>query len=497
MRLPRASGILLHPTSLPGRFGIGDLGEEAFRFIDFLDEAGQSYWQILPLVPTGWGDSPYSSASAFAGNTLLISPQNLVGEGLLSPEQCETAPEFPVGRVDYGRVYEWKRQILAEAYEAFLKDRPEALTQEFEAFAQSNSWWLDDHAAFQAIKTDQNHRPWYEWPDELKLRDGDALRAAGGKLAREIDTERFCQFLFFRQWMAVRSYANEAGIKIIGDMPIFVALDSADVWCNREMFKLNDDGTPRVVSGVPPDYFSSTGQLWGNPIYDWDAMRANRFGWWAARTSHTLASVDIIRVDHFIGLSRMWEVPGGDKTAENGQWVDVPGDELLNVLAESLNSLPFIAEDLGALTPQVEELRDRFDLPGMRILEYAFGGDPRDQYLPHNYVRNCVAYTGTHDNDTAVGWYRSTSKEQRGLCRRYLNANGREMHWTLIRGVMASIADTAIIPMQDLLGLDSSARMNTPAKKSGNWQWRLRESEPDDDVIEKLRELTHMYGRQR
>ena len=495
MNFPRANGILLHPSSLPGRFGIGDLGPEAQKFVDFLVAAGQTYWQILPLGPTGYGNSPYSAYSAFAGNTLLVSPQSLVDDGLLSPATLDNAPKFTEAKVDYGKVYEWKKGILSEVFESFCSAPTKSLSDEFESFHRENSWWLDDYAAFRAIKTSDGQKPWYEWATPVKLRDDAALETLRSKLSREIQAEKFHQFLFFRQWIALRKYANDNSVRIIGDIPIFVALDSADVWCNQSKFKLNPDGSPRVVAGVPPDCFSKTGQLWGNPIYDWEVMGEDNFGWWTARIAFTLKMVDVIRLDHFIGFSRNWEVPGGDKTAEKGQWVNVPGSTLFSTLRQRIGQLPVIAEDLGAMTPEVENLRDAFGFPGMRILQYAFGGNAKNRDLPHNYIQNSVAYTGTHDNDTTAGWYKSAPKTVKTHCREYIGSNGRDIHWDLIRTLLASVADTAIVPAQDILGLGSDARMNTPATASGNWEWRLRDGDLVNDITEKLLDLTETYGR--
>jgi|CXWL01.1.fsa_nt_gi 4-alpha-glucanotransferase len=496
MKFPRASGILLHPTSLPGGFGIGDIGPAAFDLIDFLVSAGQTYWQILPLGPTGYGNSPYSCYSAFAGNPLLISPESLVDDGLLTAADISSKPKFSAAKVDYGKAGEWKRTILTKAFENFRSRPDPQLNNEFEYFCRSNAWWLDDYAGFRAIKATHDDHPWYDWSAALKSRDKGALDTVKAQLAREIREEKFAQYLFFRQWLAVKKYANEKGVQIIGDIPIFVAFDSVDVWCNQSKFKLNADGTPKVVAGVPPDYFSKTGQLWGNPIYDWQAMLADDFGWWTARISFALNTADIVRLDHFIGFVRNWEVPGGDETAENGKWSSVPGDALFETLRRRLGELPIIAEDLGSMTPEVEALRDGFTFPGMRILQYAFGGDAYNRDLPHNYNQNTVAYTGTHDNDTTLGWYKSAPKNVKSHCRKYLRTGGREIHWDMIRACVASTADTVIIPMQDLLGLGSEARMNTPATASENWGWRLRDGELTDEIAKRLLGITQIYGRE-
>ena len=495
MRFPRASGILLHPTSLPGRFGIGDLGDDAYKFVDFLVSSGQTCWQILPLSPTGQGNSPYSAYSAFAGNTLLISPEKLVDDGLISPSALDDTPKFPDGRVDYPKAGKWKSEILAKAFETFRSGTGSPLTDEFNYFAGTNAWWLDDYAAFCAIKASHKQSAWFQWAEPIKLRDKAALATVTAQLAREIQAEKFYQYLFFRQWLALKRYANEKGVRIIGDIPIFVALDSADVWCNRSKFKLNADGSPKFVAGVPPDYFSKTGQLWGNPIYDWTAMLLDNFGWWTARIAMTLETVDIVRLDHFIGFSRNWEVPGEDETAENGTWASVPGRELFTVLRQRLGQMPIIAEDLGSMTPEVEELRDSFGFPGMRILQYAFGGDAKNRDLPHNYVQNSVAYTGTHDNDTTAGWYKASPKNVKAHCRKYLGATGRDIHWDMIKALLESVADIAIIPAQDVLGLGSDSRMNTPATGAGNWEWRLTEGQLTDKIAVRLKDLADTYGR--
>ncbi|MBK9529064.1 MAG: 4-alpha-glucanotransferase [Acidobacteria bacterium] len=495
MRFTRASGILLHPTSLPGPYGIGDLGGNAYEFVDWLVSAGQKLWQILPLGPTSYGNSPYSSYSAFAGNTLLISPELLVKDGLVRPKMLGIAPVFAADRVDYGGVNEWKQSLLNEAFETFKAASNSPLTEEFAFFRRENAWWLDDYAAFRAIKNVHDHSPWSEWAQPIRLRKLDALDQTRSQLAREIEAERFFQYVFFRQWLALKNYANSSGVQIIGDLPIFVAYDSADVWCNQSKFKLNPDGSPTVVSGVPPDYFSKTGQLWGNPIYDWQAMLADNFNWWTARIAFSLKLNDIIRLDHFIGFLRNWEIPGEDETAENGVWASVPGRELFTILRQRLGELPIIAEDLGSMTTEVEELRDTFGFAGMRILQYAFGGDAYNRDLPHNYNQNTVAYTGTHDNDTTAGWYKSAPKNVKTHCRKYLRTGGREMHWEMIRACLASTANTAIIPAQDVLGLGSESRMNTPATAGGNWEWRLIKDELNEQTAGRLRDIAAMFGR--
>ncbi|MEP7213934.1 MAG: 4-alpha-glucanotransferase [Acidobacteriota bacterium] len=507
MKFPRASGILLHPTSLPGEFGIGDFGPKAFEFVDFLVEARQTYWQILPLGPTGYGDSPYQCFSAFAGNTLLISPEKLVEDELLTQEQIDDRPQFAEGRTDYGGVYDWKNKILPEAYKNFHAVTSVDFRGKFETFAQENASWLDDYALYKAVKASQGQRPWYEWDTPLKLREPGAIAMIAETLYDAVQAEKFYQFLFFRQWSAVKDYANRGGVSIAGDVPIFVALDSADVWCNQDKFKLEPDGSPKVVAGVPPDYFSKTGQLWGNPIYDWDAMRADGFGWWIARIKHTLKTVDVVRVDHFRGFAASWEVPGEDETAENGRWVDVPGFDLFNTLKRELGELPFWAEDLGVITPDVEQLRDSFSLPGMRILQFAFGGDAKNHDLPHNFINNCVAYTGTHDNDTTVGWFHSQAgagstrdesaiSREHNFCLEYLNTDGSEINWDLIRAIWASVADTAVAPMQDILGLGNEARMNLPASTSGNWFWRFKPGDITPELTARLKKLTELYARE-
>jgi 4-alpha-glucanotransferase len=509
MRLERASGILLHPTSLPGRYGIGDLGPEAYRFIDFLAAAGQSFWQIMPLGPTGYGDSPYSSFSAFAGNALLASPDKLLEDGLLTEADLADVPDLPPERVNYGDVIEFKRELLGEAYQSFkrLLASDARLRQDYEGFLGFASVWLEDYALFSALKDEHEGKPWNEWEAGLARREQEALAGVREGLRERIEAHKFYQYAFFKQWLLIKKYANERGVRIIGDMPIFVAHNSADVWSRPELFKLDELGRPLVVAGVPPDYFSKTGQLWGNPLYDWERMRADDFDWWVSRVRALLRQVDIIRIDHFRGFAAYWEIPGGDQTAERGRWATAPGSELFECIEEELGVLPIIAEDLGFITPDVIELRDEFDFPGMRILQFGFSTDATNKDLPHNYVRNSVVYTGTHDNDTAVGWFTSDPggassvrsaaqvEREKQFCLSYLDANGQAINWEFIRAAYASVADTALVPMQDVLGLGSEARMNTPATTSGNWAWRFPAGALTEEVSARLRALAELYGR--
>jgi 4-alpha-glucanotransferase len=492
---------------LPGRFGVGDFGPEAFRFADFLLAAGQSLWQVLPLGPTGYGDSPYACFSAFAGNTLLISPERLAEDGLLTQDEVASAPAFEdEERIDFQAANELKSRLLEKAFARFRQTTGTALRVEFESFCQHHTSWLDDYALFRALKDAHGGVAWNEWESELVRRDTGALARARQELREPIEAQKFYQFLFFRQWLALKAYANERGIKLIGDIPIFVAHDSADVWTNPEEFKLDERGVPLVVAGVPPDYFSSTGQLWGNPLYNWERMRANGFRWWIARVAATLKTVDILRIDHFRGFVACWEIPGGDRTAERGRWVEAPGRELFTAIGQALGKLPIIAEDLGVITPDVEALRDDFGFPGMRILQFAFGGDPRNHDLPHNYHHNVVVYTGTHDNDTTVGWFESEAgtgstrdaaqiAREREFCLKYLQTAGREIHWDFIRAVLASVADISLIPLQDLLGLGTKARMNLPNSTTGNWAWRYKADALTPETSNRVKELTELYGR--
>jgi 4-alpha-glucanotransferase len=506
MNFPRSSGILLHPTSLPGPFGIGDLGPAAYAFADFLVKSSQNLWQMLPLGPTGYGNSPYACYSAFAGNSLLISPEQLIAEGLLSSSDLPAAVSISGERANFERAHQIKEVLLRKAFQNYKQSTNDSLREEFGEFTRSSAGWLNDYALFRALKDVHVGVAWNEWEPALRSREPSALDQARAQLHEELESQRFYQFLFFRQWFALKAYCNDRGVKLVGDIPIFVAHDSADVWTNPDQFKLNEDGSPIVVSGVPPDYFSATGQLWGNPLYNWDQMRAEGFKWWIERIRATLQTVDIVRIDHFRGFAACWEIPGGDKIAEYGCWVEAPGRELFAAIREALGELPIIAEDLGVITPDVEALRDDFGFPGMRVLQFAFSSDSKSHHLPHNYQPNVVVYTGTHDNDTTVGWFSSAAGEgstrtadevevERSFCMRYLNTTGREIHWDLIRAALAAVANTAVVPLQDLLGLGNDARMNLPNSTEGNWSWRFNSEALTDEIAQRLRQLTELYGR--
>jgi 4-alpha-glucanotransferase len=440
MSLPRASGVLLHPTSLPGRFGIGDLGKEAYRFADFLASTGQCLWQVLPLGPTGYGNSPYQCLSVFAGNALLISPETLVEDGFLDPTILDNAPSFPEGRVDYRAVIDFKIPALNKSFETFLKKAASKQRQDFEAFCRRNASWLETYCLFMALKDTHGLAAWNTWQEDIQKRHPKSLERWGTDLHHEMNHHKYQQYQFFKQWSELKKYCNERGIRFIGDMPIFIALDSAEVWSHPDMFYLDDNGRPSVVAGVPPDYFCKTGQLWGNPLYRWDVMVKDGYQWWLERFRFTHALVDIIRLDHFRGFEKYWEVPGTDITAMNGRWVCGPGIELFRAVRKALGTLPVIAEDLGVITPEVDALRDQLGFPGMRVLQFAFGTDPKaDDYKPHNYIRNCVVYTGTHDNNTTIGWLKGIDTEdntqsreereiERQLALKYAGTDGHEMN---------------------------------------------------------------------
>lgn len=495
MAFNRSSGIILHPTSLPGPDGIGDLGPEAYRWVDFLAGSGCSLWQVLPLGPTGYGDSPYQCFSAFAGNPYLVSPTILLDEGLLTREDLADRPAFPVQMVDYGPVITWKLTLLERAFKHFQENSKNPLHKEFKAFQEENAAWLQDFAQFMAIKEDMGGGSWESWPLELRQRNPKALKAFIKKDAEAITVHMFRQFLFFRQWKALKAYANKKGISIIGDIPIFIAFDSADAWSHSELFLMDDEARPTVVAGVPPDYFSPTGQLWGNPLYRWDAHEKSGYAWWIERFKATLQLVDIIRLDHFRGFAGYWEIPAGMPTAEIGQWVQGPGASFFEAILKALPGLPIIAEDLGEITVDVIALREKFGFPGMKIFQFAFDSTPDAPFLPHNYIQNCVAYTGTHDNDTSKGWYNNTADREKDFIRRYLARSGEDISWDMIRAVWNSVAVMTLAPMQDLLSLDTSARMNFPGRPSGNWSWRIWPEAMSDGLKMRLRETNHLYSR--
>ena len=495
MKFPRTSGILLHPVSFPGPFGIGDLGPAACRWVDFLEDTGQTLWQLMPLGYTGYGDSPYQSFSAFAGNPLLISPELLARDGFLTRSDLEDVPQFPPDRIDYGPVIEWKLALLRRAFERFRDHARSGAHTELDAFGEANADWLDDFALFMALKSAHGGAAWITWEPALRRREAPALIHWTERLSDAILQHKFLQWQFAKQWAAVKAYANERHIRVIGDVPIFVAYDSDDVWANPELFDLDDEGRPRSVAGVPPDYFSKTGQLWGNPLYDWEAMAERGYAWWIRRFRAALSLYDIVRIDHFRGFEAYWAIPAGEPTAVNGRWIKGPGRDLFLAVKEALGDLPIIAEDLGFMTADVLALRDSMGFPGMKILQFAFNGDPRQEYLPHNYTPNCVVYSGTHDNDTAVGWLASASEKERETLSRYTGRDSSEVHWDLIRLAFGSIADMAVVPLQDVLGLGSEARMNTPGQPGGNWGWRYAEEDLTPEVRTRLGEISHVYGR--
>ena len=493
MNLPRSSGILLHPTSLPNRYGIGDLGKSAYKFIDFLHNSGCKLWQTLPLGPTGYGDSPYQSFSTFAGNPYLISPDLLLEEDLLHPNDLKEELDFDNDLVDYGRVISWKLNLLERAFIRFERD-PKLGRRNLDIFREKNSDWLEDYALFMALKEANGGGSWIGWDESLRNREKAALAKAREELKPAIDRFTFYQFLFFRQWDALRMYAKEKNIQIIGDIPIFVSYDSSDVWANPELFFIDEKKLPTVVAGFPPDYFSETGQLWGNPLYKWKKHKAENYVWWVKRMSAVLNMVDVVRLDHFRGFAGYWEVPAKELTAVNGRWVPGPGADIFERLKDELGGLPIIAEDLGEITPDVFELRDQFNLPGMKIFQFAFS-DENNPFLPHHYPENCVAYTGTRDNDTARGWYESASEYEKDFARRYLSVDGSDFAWDLIRSLWHSRANFVLAPMQDLLSLGTEARMNYPGRLGGNWGWRMKEDEMSDALLGKLKKINERAGR--
>lgn len=500
MQLKRSFGILLHPTSLPGRWGIGALGSEARKFLDWLESTGAKWWQVLPLGPTSYGDSPYQSFSAFAGNPYLVDPEVLIEKGWLPLE--EEPPAFPADSVDYGWVYHQRWPLLRRAYAGFKARATAQEHSELEAFVRAEGFWLEDYAIFMALKNQFGGKPWNEWSPELRRRDPAALEKARQDLGDEIGLYKWIQWLFYREWSAIRAYAESKGISIIGDMPIFVAFDSSDVWANPGYFYLDEEGNPELVAGVPPDYFSETGQLWGNPLYKWDVMEAEGFKWWISRIQQSLKQCHLVRIDHFRGFEAYWEIPFGMPNAIEGQWVKAPGEALFKAVRAALGDAPIIAEDLGVITPEVEALRDGFGFPGMKILQFAFS-DETNPFLPHNYPQsgNVIVYSGTHDNDTTVGWYRTAPEEELEFMRAYLaKENIRCVNELEVPGALAELAfksnaKLAVLPMQDLYSLGTEARMNYPGKLGGNWAWRYSDTALDEGIAAGLKALAEANKR--
>lgn len=496
MHFERSAGILLHPTSLPGKYGIGDLGYEAYNFINFLADMGQTLWQVFPLGPTGYGDSPYQCFSAFAGNPLLISPDILKDEGYLSEEDINYTDYSNPHEVDFGKVINEKNSLLNKAFDKFKELNK--ITKELNSFIEENSEWLEDYALFMALKEHHNGEVWSKWDKPLIHRDKKAIKEWSEKLADRIYYQKFIQFIFFKQWKGVKDYANEKGIKIIGDLPLFIAYDSADLWSNKKLYTVDKEGKLETVAGVPPDYFSETGQLWGNPLYRWNEMEKDDFKWWRDRIETMHKLVDIIRIDHFRGLDAYWEIPGDAPTAEKGKWIKAPGEKLFQTLIKYLGDIPIIAEDLGLITKSVVELREKFDFPGMKILQFAFGTGMERKFLPHNFVQNCVVYTGSHDNDTTRGYFEQAKNNGNDIyefTQKYLNYYEEDICSALIRTAYASTANVVIIPMQDILNLGSEARMNFPGKPYGNWTWRFSWEQVPSHIPAYYQEMCNLYER--
>ena len=497
MPFERSSGILCHPTSFPSRFGIGDLGKGAYDFIDWLAAAKQQLWQVLPLGPTGYGDSPYQCFSAFAGNPLLISPEGLAYSGLLPHQALYDVPYFSADCVDFGSVITFKQALLRKAYAHFKGNASDAQRTGFAWFREQSASWLPDFSLFMAVKTHYGGGSWHDWPRDIRLREPAATAQLGQALADEVEYQAFLQWAFWEQWEALKVHCGEKGIQIIGDVPIFVAEDSADVWANREQFKLDEEGNPTVIAGVPPDLFSVTGQRWGNPHYNWPRMQQDGFKWWISRIQQTLKFVDIVRIDHFRGFAAAWEIPANEETAVKGKWVKAPGHDLFIAVKQALGDLPFIAEDLGVITPDVDALRLEFGLPGMKILHFAFGMEFNPQYMPHTYEKNYVVYPGTHDNNTTAGYYYEAERTEieRHNIRRYFRTDGHDIAWDFIWGAWSSVANQALATLQDVFSLGEEARMNLPACASGNWHWRYRPEMLTSQLAERLAEWTTIYGR--
>jgi 4-alpha-glucanotransferase len=507
MKFPRCSGILLHITSLPSAYGIGDLGKCARQFATFLADSGQKIWQVLPLGPTGYGDSPYQCFSAFAGNPVFIDLDALREQDLLTAAELQDLSTLPCDYVDYGPAIRLKYAALRQAGDRFRSDASNADRERFAAFCESNSGWLDDYAVFMAIKTFHHGSVWTRWDSRIRQRQASALQEWTATLSREVELNKYWQFEFFRQWSQLQDYCHQLGIRIMGDVPIYVAHDSADVWAHPQLFQLDAHGNPTVVGGVPPDYFSATGQLWGNPLYHWEELANSGYEWWIDRFRASLRLFDLVRLDHFRGFEAYWEVPAEAASAVNGKWVKGPGAEFFRALQAALGAMPIVAENLGVITPEVEAIRREFGFPGMSLLQFAFGNDPQGpSFRPHNYSRELVAYTGGHDNDTTVGWWTSSGtadstrvaedvRKEREFAQAYLAIKDESINWSFIRAILASVADTAIIPLQDVLGLGSEARMNRPGTVAGNWKWRYQPAALTDEIAHRLKKLTLLYDR--
>ncbi len=493
--MERSSGILLHITSLPGKYGIGTMGREAQKFVDFLTDAGQKLWQILPLGHTGYGDSPYQCFSAFAGNPLIIDLEILVEQQLLQSSELPVNESFPDNMVDFGKVFEYKYPLLKKAHQRFVSATKNILKHQYEHFCSDNHWWLDDYAFFMALKIQHQGKEWTKWDEPLKMRHPEAISTYEQKLSADIEFYRFLQFLFYYQWRDIKDYANSRGVKIIGDLPLFVAFDSADAWANPELFDFDKTRTPRTVAGGPPDYFSETGQLWGNPVYDWQYLKRENYQWWVHRIRANFQLYDILRIDHFRGLEAYWAIPYGEKTAVNGKWVKVPGEEMLKTVYEQLGEKPIIAENLGVITPEVEKIREAFNMPGMKILQFAFDSDEDNDFIPHNYDKNCVVYTGTHDNNTTTGWFKHIKPSDKQMMHDYFCLDENDPAWSLIRLAWSTVAMIAITPLQDLLRLGEEARMNFPGKSPGYWKWRYARKMLTAQHAKDLEKITRVYGR--
>jgi len=495
LELDRSSGILLHISSLPGKFGVGDLGREAYKWVDFLDQAGVKYWQILPLNPTGYGNSPYQGLSAFAGNPLFIDLNELLMLGLLDAGDLEHRPRFPRQKVDFQKILSWKPKLLKKSFGNFLAKKPRKLVQQYNAFKNENTTWLKDFSLFMAIREKFDLISWNKWPDPLRFHKPDALGEFEIANKSEIEHHSFLQFIFARQMKELKSYANSKGIHLIGDIPIFMGYDCADVWAYPHLFNLNKNLNPVAVAGVPPDFFSETGQLWGNPLYDWKAHKKENYTWWTTRVSETLKTVDLIRLDHFRGFAGYYRIPADSKTAETGKWVRGPGKNLFDAMQVQIGTLPFIAEDLGVITPDVIALREHYNFPGMRLFQFAFWENADDEFLPHNYPENCVAYTGTHDNDTTVSWFKLAPGNEKRFCKSYLGGHTHDIAYEMIRTIWRSNAIIAIAPMQDFLRLGGWARMNLPATTEGNWLWRMRQGVATDRLARWIKEINITFDR--